>query len=202
MLEQGTQHISHIDERMAGVIKIIGPCTLSPQRYRFQSLVRAIVGQQISTKAARSVFNRLRAEAGGYVTAERIGALKTRQLRSVGLSDQKTKYISDLSRRVTSGTLRLDKLDVLDDDAVVAALTEVKGIGPWTAEMFMMFVLNRPDILPMADLGIQEGFRRIYKLRKRPSEERMLQLAKPWQPYRTIGSWYLWRHLDAVPEDY
>ena len=198
----GARHISKKDSRMAEVIKKIGPCTLAPRRARFQSLARAIVGQQISTKAARNVFDRLRRESGGYVTAERLVELPKRKLLSAGLSRQKAAYLADLSERVVNGTLRLNQLDHLHDEKVIVELTAVKGIGRWTAEMFLMFVLNRPDILPVGDIGIQDGFQLVYGLRRRPSEERMLALAEPWRPYRTVGSWYLWRFKDVVPEDY
>jgi len=202
MTKTGPLHIAHRDAKMAGVIKKVGPCTLRPRRQRFHSLVRAIVGQQISTKAARAVFERLRVEAGGYITAERIGRLRPHKLKTAGLSEQKTKYILTLSEQILSRDFRFERLDELDDEAALAALTTIHGVGRWTAEMFLMFVLNRSDILPMGDIGIQEGFRRVYNLAARPSENKMLALSEPWQPYRTIGSWYLWRYLDAVPEDY
>lgn len=195
------KHIAKQDPKMAAVIKLVGPCTLVPRRQRFQSLARAIVGQQISTKAAQSVFHRLKKEAGGYVTAERLAALSPVQLLSVGLSRQKVVYLHDLSARVINRTLRFDLLDAMEDEAVVQKLVAVKGIGRWTAEMFLMFVLNRPDILPVDDLGIQESFKRIYKLQARPTTKQMLKLAAPWQPYRTVGSWYLWRYLDVISQD-
>ena len=202
MMVHSTRHLASVDHRMAAVVRRVGPCTLTPRRQRFQSLVRAIVGQQISTKAARSVFERLRRTVGGYVTASRVAILTNRQLLGVGLSRQKAAYLRDLSARVVSGAVRLNRLDHLDDEAIIRKLTAVKGIGRWTAEMFLMFVLNRPDVLPVADLGLQDGFRRVYGLRRRPTAERMRQLAESWRPYRTVGSWYLWRYLDVVPEDY
>lgn len=184
---------------MAEVIDAIGPCALPARRGRFKSMVRAIVSQQISVKAAQSVFARVTGAAGGFVTAERIGRLSMDELRACGLSGQKASYIDDLARRVRTGELRLDRVGRLDDEGVIEHLTQVRGIGRWTAEMFLMFVLNRPDVLPVDDLGIQNGFARVYDLRKRPDPRRMERLAAPWRPYRTVGCWYLWRSLDSLP---
>jgi DNA-3-methyladenine glycosylase II len=182
---------------MARLIAGVGACELPRRHGRYASLVRAILSQQVSTSAARTILGRLRLAAGGHLSAERIAGLDDARLRAVGLSRQKAGYVRDLSARVLSGDLRLDHVHKLDDEAVIAHLTQVKGIGRWTAEMFLMFVLNRPDVLPVDDLGIQNGFMRLYGLRKRPTAERMQALASPWRPYRTIGCWYLWRSLDG-----
>src|SRR3989344_6884373 len=142
MTKTGPLHIAHRDAKMAGVIKKVGPCTLRPRRQRFHSLVRAIVGQQISTKAARAVFERLRVEAGGYITAERIGRLRPHKLKTAGLSEQKTKYILTLSEQILSRDFRFERLDELDDEAALAALTTIHGVGRRSAEMVLMFVFN------------------------------------------------------------
>lgn len=182
---------------MARAIEAVGPCRMELRRGRYAALVRAIAGQQVSTAAARSIYEKLRRGVGGYVTPDRIAAATDAELRSFGLSRQKVSYLRDLTTRVDDGALRLDRMTALDDAEVIAALTEVKGIGTWTAEMFLMFVLGRPDVLPVGDLGIRSGFKRVYGLRGEPTPRRMHQLAMPWRPYRSIGSWYLWRALDV-----
>lgn len=182
---------------MADVIEAVGPCGMTMRRGRYSALVRAIIGQQVSTAAARAINERVRLAAGGYVTAERLSGMADADLRACGLSRQKISYVRDLTDRVDSGSLRLERMSGLDDQAVVAALCEVKGVGAWTAEMFLMFVLGRPDVLPIGDLGIRQGFQRVYGLRKEPSAQRMRSLAQPWQPYRSVGSWYLWRALEC-----
>jgi len=161
-------------------------------------LVRAIVGQQVSTGAARAVYARLRAAAGGYISPERLAALDGSALRTCGLSKQKCTYVRDLTGRVLDGRLRLDALPRMSDEAVAVRLTAVAGIGPWSVDMFLMFVLNRPDVLPVGDLGIRNGFVRVFGLRKPPTPERMRRLAEPWRPYRTVASWYLWRSLELT----
>ncbi|HYC00129.1 MAG TPA: DNA-3-methyladenine glycosylase 2 family protein [Candidatus Limnocylindrales bacterium] len=184
---------------MAALIEIIGPCTLVPRRGRYAALVRAIIGQQVSTAAARTIYARLAAAAGGRLTPDAVAALSPAELRAAGLSGQKASYVRDLSERVLDGRLRLQRMHLLEDEAVIEELVGVRGIGRWTAEMFLMFVLCRPDILPVDDLGIRNGFRRVYGLRKMPSVARMHQLARPWRPWRTVGSWYLWRALELPP---
>ena len=120
-------------------------------------------------------------------------------LRGAGLSRAKMAYIRDLSARVRSGDVHLDSLDALDDEAVIAELRRIKGIGRWTAEMFLMFRLHRPDVLPVDDVGIVNSIRRAYRLRKPPSADRMRKIAEPWRPYRSVACWYLWESLEAVP---
>jgi len=195
----GPKHIAAVDPQMARAIKAVGACALPQRRGRYAALVRAIIGQQVSAKSAQSTYNKLRAAAGGHVTPERVGALTTDELRACGLSRQKLGYIVDLTAKVRDGHVRLDRLPGMDDDDIVESLTQVKGIGEWTAHMFLIFVLNRPDVLAVGDLAIQNGFMRVYGLRERPSAEEMHALAAPWRPYRTIGCWYLWRSLDALP---
>jgi DNA-3-methyladenine glycosylase II len=182
---------------MAAVIEAVGPCRMTMRRGRYAALVRAIVGQQVSTAAARAIYERVRSAGGGYVTAERLADLKDPDLRSCGLSRQKISYVRDLTERIGDGRLRLDRMAALDDEAAVQALCEVRGVGKWTAEIFLMFVLARPDVLPIGDLGVRQGFMRVYGLRKEPSAGRMHAIAQPWRPYRSVGSWYLWRALET-----
>ena len=185
---------------MARVIRAVGPCRLPQRHGRYATLVHAIISQQVSTASARAVQKKLRRVAGGYLSPERIAALSLKELAGAGLSRAKASYIAGLAAAVSSRQLRLDNIHRLDDQAVIERLIAIKGIGPWTAHMFLMFVLNRPDIMPTGDLGIAYGFRRVYGLGKVPSEKRMLALSEPWRPYRTVGSWYLWRSLD-LPSD-
>ena len=163
----------------------------------FPALVRTITAQQISTKAAATIHGRLVAlMAGGVATPEGLLALTDEQLRQAGLSRQKTSYLRDLAAKVASGELPVHTLDAMTDDEVIAALTQVKGIGRWTAEMFLMFRLHRPDVLPVDDLGIVKAVQKAYKLRKTPSADRLHQIGDPWRPYRSVACWYLWRSLN------
>ncbi len=161
------------------------------------ALVGAIVSQQLSTKAAAMIFGRFTALFPGNAIpgAAAIAALDDATLRGVGLSTQKVGYLRDLCARLSDGRLMLDELDELDDEIVIERLTAVKGFGRWTAEMFLMFRLHRPDVLPAGDLGIVNAIHRLYKLRKRPDAKRILKLGEAWKPYRSVASWYLWQTL-------
>ncbi|MDA1118116.1 MAG: DNA-3-methyladenine glycosylase 2 family protein [Proteobacteria bacterium] len=167
----------------------------------FQTLARAIVGQQISVKAAQSVWNRVLEVAPGMTPAE-ILALRRPRLRACGLSDRKTEYIADLARHVAEGTLHVHRWPQMDDEAVIGELVEVRGIGRWTAEMFLMFSLLRPDVYPLGDLGLLKAVRlNFFKGRKVPLS-RIRALGASWQPWRSVATWYLWRSLDPVPVEY
>jgi DNA-3-methyladenine glycosylase II len=166
----------------------------------FAALVRTIVGQQLSTKAAATIHQRLvDSLPGGLVTPEALDALHDTLLRQVGLSRQKSAYIRDLSAKAVSGELPLDHLPGMTDEEVIEAITKVKGLGRWSAEMFLMFRLRRPDVLPVDDLGIINAIHRLYKLRKRPDARRIRRIGEIWRPYRTVACWYLWRSLENVP---
>jgi DNA-3-methyladenine glycosylase II len=166
----------------------------------FVALTRAIISQQLSTRAAATIAARFDGLSGGLPTPESVGALTDADLRAVGLSGQKVRYIRDLCARVGDGSLPLHALEQLPDDAVIAALTAVKGIGRWTADMFLMFRLHRPDVLPVGDLGIVKAVQRAYRLRGLPTAERLTKIGEPWRPYRSVACWYLWASLDnAAP---
>ena len=187
------------DPILATLIRQHGACGLADALRvdHFSALVRAIIFQQLSTKAASTIHGRLVAMLpGGQVTPDSLSTLTEAQFRSVGVSRQKAMYLRDLCEKVTMGDVRLDGVDVLDDEGVIAALTRIKGIGRWTAEMFLMFRLHRPDVLPVGDLGIITAVQKAYGLRKRPSPERLRRLGEAWKPYRSIACWYLWRSLD------
>jgi DNA-3-methyladenine glycosylase II len=168
----------------------------------FSALVRTIVGQQLSTKAAATIHRRLlELLPDGIATPGALDALTDAQLRQVGMSRQKSAYVRDLSAKAASGELHLDRLAEMTDDQVIEALTKVKGLGRWSAEMFLMFRLRRPDVLPVDDLGIVNAIHRLYKLRKRPDAKRIRRLGEAWRPYRTVACWYLWRSLENTPLD-
>jgi DNA-3-methyladenine glycosylase II len=191
------------DPVLASIIKKHGACRLGAVRDRFDHfsmLVRAIVSQQLSTKAANTIHNRLLASMpDACATAAALAALTDEQLRAAGISRQKGGYLRDLCAKVASGALPLESLDALSDEEVIAALTQVKGIGRWTAEMFLIFRLQRPDVLPLTDLGIITAIQKAYGLRKKPTPDRMRKLGEVWRPYRSVASWYLWRSLENEP---
>jgi DNA-3-methyladenine glycosylase II len=191
------------DPVLADIIRRHGPCGLGAVRDRFDHfsmLVRAIVFQQLSTKAATTIHNRLiECMPGGRPTPECLAAITEAQFRSAGISRQKAAYLRDLCEKVASGAVPLDAVDGLDDEAVITALTQIKGIGRWTAEMFLIFRLQRPDVLPVGDLGVVNAIQKAYRLRKKPSPEKMRKLGEAWRPYRSVATWYLWRSLDNEP---
>ena len=180
-------------------MKELGPCGLETSRRidRFAMTVRSIVSQQLSVKAASTIHGRLEtALAARHVTPAAILALEADRMRACGLSWAKVASVRDLAAKVSDGTLALESLDALDDAQVIESLTTVRGIGQWSAEMFLIFRLGRPDILPVGDVGVQRAMRKLYGLRKHPSPARMTALARPWRPYRSVACWYLWRSLD------
>jgi DNA-3-methyladenine glycosylase II len=188
------------DPRLADVMRRIGPCRLFESRthHPFVSLVRALVSQQLSGKAAATIFGRVEALAGGkdQLTPTAVLAADPAALRAAGLSRQKISYIRDLAERVSDGRLALDALEHLPDDEVIREITAVKGFGRWSAEMFLMFRLNRPDIFPVGDLGIVKGCQRLLGMKRRPSPRTMMRAAEAWRPYRSVAAWYLWRILE------
>jgi DNA-3-methyladenine glycosylase II len=187
------------DPVLGAAIKRIGPCGLAGRQRNdhLTALVGAIVSQQLSTKAAATIFGRFAAlfPDGEIPDAAAIHALRDDELRGVGLSGQKVGYLRDLCSRIADQRLRLDELEALGDEQVIERLTSVKGFGRWTAEMFLMFRLHRPDVLPVGDLGIVTAMQRLYKLRKRPDPKRILKIGEAWRPYRSVASWYLWQTL-------
>lgn len=164
----------------------------------FSTLARAIVGQQISVKAAQSVWGRVLAEVGA-MTPQNILATDTTRLRGCGLSGQKTAYLLDLAQRFSSGALDPALWGALDDEALIVELTQVKGIGRWTAEMFLIFYMARPDVLPVDDVGLQRAMSLHYNAGKPLSKLKMQRIGKTWAPWRSVATWYLWRSLDPLP---
>jgi DNA-3-methyladenine glycosylase II len=189
------------DPVIGQLIRRYGQCGMGVNRGTdpFRALTRAIIGQQLSTKAAATIDSRFVALFRGRPTPRGIAKVSDAELRAVGLSSQKTAYLRDLCGRIVDGSLDLGSLQALPDDAIVEALTQVKGIGRWTAEMFLMFRLQRPDVLPVGDLGIVKAVQRNYGLRALPTPERITRIGEAWRPYRSIACWYLWASLDNAP---
>ena len=181
---------------MAAIIERVGPCKLSYREPVFETLVRSIVFQQLSGKAATTIFNRLVEAAGGKLTPEAILKLRTPTLRKVGLSKQKASYIRDLDTRTQAKEIDFEALPALSDEEIITALTKVKGIGVWTAHMFLLFALRRENVLPTGDLGVRAAIRKLYKKRSMPSPKQVEKIARGWHPYCSIASWYLWRSLE------
>ena len=187
------------DPVLASLIRQHGPCGLADALRvdHFSALVRAIIFQQLSTKAASTIHDRLLALfPERRLSPDALCAITEEQFRSVGVSRQKAMYLRDLCDKLVNGDVQLESIELLDDEGVITALTKVKGIGRWTAEMFLMFRLHRPDVLPVGDLGILSAVQKAYGLRKRPTPQRLLKLGDAWKPYRSIACWYLWRSLD------
>ena len=189
------------DPVIATLIRQYGECGLAKSQRAdpFHALLHAIIAQQLSTKAAKTIEGRFSALFDGGPTPAAVARVPDEQLRAVGLSGQKVKYIRDLCERILDGSLNLDTLTSLPDDEVIDALTSVKGIGRWTAEMFLMFRLHRPDVLPVGDLGIVKAVQRAYKLRALPTPARLTKLGEVWRPYRSVACWYLWASLSVPP---
>ena len=197
--EEAVLHLRSADARMAELIERVGAYTIEFRPPAFATLARSIVYQQLSGKAAGTIFGRLEhALAPGGVDAAALAALDEERLRSLGISPQKAKYLRSLAERTLDGTVCFGSLAEMSDDGVIAHLTSVKGVGVWTAHMFLMFALARPDVLPTGDLGIRNAMQRLYRLRKPPTPERMAKIARPWRPYASVACWYLWRSLDNV----
>jgi len=193
------------DPILGAAIRQIGACGLAARQRQdhLSALVGAIVSQQLSTKAAATIFGRFVAlfPEGHIPNAQAMHALDDSALRGVGFSGQKVGYLRDLCTRIGDGRLQLDELETLEDELVVERLTSVKGFGRWTAEMFLMFRLHRPDVLPVGDLGIVNAMQRLYRLRTRPDPKKMLKLGEAWRPYRSVACWYLWQTLKETKNE-
>jgi len=199
-------HLASADKVMAGLIAEIGPMSIErrrrgrPKGDAYGALLRAIVGQQLSVKAAATIFDRVLALFGGRMpTARELIEADETELRGAGLSGRKVEYLKDLAMKVESGELELDRLDQLTDEEIVAELTAVRGLGVWTAHMFLIFHMERPDVLPVGDLGVRNAVSAAYGLDEPPTPEEMERLAAPWRPHRTLASLYLWESYSSTP---
>ena len=194
----GKNPIEHLskDRKLAKVIKKIGSYEIRVTKNKYESLVEAIITQQLSGSAAKSISTKFRAL---YTTRfpKPIDVLTTpnSKLRKTGLSKMKVEYIKEISKKIESKELRLQKLPKLSDEEVVIELTKIRGIGRWTAEMFLIFTLGRMDVLPIGDLGLKKGIKKLHSMQELPTDEEMEKIAKKWRPYRTVATWYLWKSL-------
>jgi DNA-3-methyladenine glycosylase II len=195
-MRKAIKHLKKSDPVMRAIIERVGPCRMEFGEPTFHSLAEAIIYQQLNGKAAVTIFKRFTDVAGTPVTPEGIIKLSEPQLRAVGLSKQKSSYLRDLAEKTKSGLLNFEKLAGMPEAQVIEHLTQVKGVGVWTAHMFLMFTLRRPDVLPTGDYGVQVAIKKYYRKRKLPKPKDMEKIAKPWSPYRSIACWYLWRSLD------
>ena len=195
------RQLSAADPVLSALIKRYKGLTLASRGDAFQTLARSIVGQQISVKAAQSVWARF-AAAVGDMQPQHVLRLSEIQLRGCGLSGQKVGYLRDLSERFASGAIEVERWHDMDDETLIADLIQVKGIGRWTAEMFLIFYLTRPDVFPLGDLGVRRALSLHYNKGKPLSDRRIAALSKLWAPWRSVATWYLWRSLDPVPVEY
>jgi DNA-3-methyladenine glycosylase II len=195
-MRKALNHLKKSDPVLREIIERVGPCRIEYTSPEFHSLAEAIVYQQLNGKAAVTIFKRFAALAGEPLTPEGILRLTDEQLRGVGLSKQKSGYLKDLAAKTAAGLLDFSRLPDLSDEDVIRHLTQVKGVGVWTAHMFLMFSLKRPDVLPTGDYGVRAAMKKHYRKRKLPQPKDMEKIARAWAPYRSIACWYLWRSLD------
>ena len=196
-MKRAVTHLKKADPVLRAIIERIGPCKMEYGPPEFHSLAEAIVYQQLNGKAAVTIFKRFTDLAGDPVTPAGILKLTAVQMRSVGLSKQKSSYLFDMAQRTQRGELDFARLGGMSDEEVIKHLTQVKGVGVWTAHMFLMFTLRRPNILPVGDFAVQMAIKKLYRKRKMPKPADMEKIARAWEPYRSIACWYLWRSLDV-----
>ena len=196
---RATRLLARRDPVIRDLIRKYGPCGMADAQRpdHFSAIVKSITAQQLSVKAAKTIYGRIAALCDdGVPTPDGFAGVSDEALRAAGLSRQKIAYVRDLCAKVQDRTLDLDALPALEDEAAIEAITRVKGLGRWSAEMFLMFRLHRPDVMPVDDLGIVNAMKRAYGLRKKPNAKRMLKIAEGWRPYRSVACWYLWRSLE------
>jgi len=195
-MKKAVFHLKKSDPVMRAIIESVGPCRMEYGEPTFHSLAESIIYQQLNGKAAETIFKRFTDAAGTPLTPEGILKLTEQQMRAVGLSKQKSSYLRDMAQKTQSGSLNFEKLADMTEADIIAHLTQVKGVGVWTAHMFLMFTMRRPDVLPTGDYGIQVAMKKHYRKRKLPKPKDMEKIAKAWSPYRSVACWYLWRSLD------
>jgi 3-methyladenine DNA glycosylase/8-oxoguanine DNA glycosylase len=197
--EIALRHLNNVDQRMGKLIDKFGPPNFNLINNYYESLVRSIVYQQLSGKAASIIYERFLDlfVFDIYPEPKNVLAVSIETLRSSGLSYQKANYIRDLSEKWQEGTMNLTDIDSMTDEEISSELIKVKGIGQWTADMFLMFTLGRPDVFPFGDLGIQKGVMILTNMNRLPTQKEMERKTKKWQPYRTVAAWYLWKLVDG-----
>ena len=191
------KYLSNVDTRLARVIKVVGQYSIKVRNNAFQSLVESIIFQQLAGTAATVIYGRFIKYYNGVMPTpiQILSSPHTGLKSTVGLSSKKIEYLKDLSSKIKDGTLNLDALPSMTDEEIISTLQQVKGIGRWTAEMFLIFCLGRQDVLPVTDLGVQKVMQKLYSLPELPKPATMLAIAQPWKPYRSIATWYLWKSL-------
>lgn len=199
-MKKALAHLKKSDKILASIITRVGAYKITYREASFEALARAIVFQQLNGTAARTIYGRLEEAAGGKVTPAAIQNLSVGEMRRAGLSKQKIGYIRDLAEHALSGKVDFANLSQMTDEEVIVALTDIKGIGEWTAHMFLIFALRRPNVLATGDLGVRTAIQRAYKRRKLPSPKEMEKIAACWHPYRSVACWYLWRSLEFMPK--
>ena len=199
--DRAKRALARRDPVMGAIMRSHRKIFLTRRGEPFLTLARAIVGQQISVKAAQSVWDKVCA-CVGEVTPQGVLGRKRPELRACGLSDRKVEYIADLAQHFADGAIHVQRWPEMSDEEIIAELTEVRGIGRWTAEMFLIFSLLRPDVFPLDDLGLQKGIRLCYFKGRKLSLKTMARLGETWRPWRSVATWYLWRSLDPLPVEY
>ncbi len=199
-MRRAISHLKKADPVLAALIREKGPCRIQYAEPDFETLARSIVFQQLHGRAARAIFARLKSvtSADSRMTPGAVLQLRPADMRGLGLSQRKAEYLQDLAEKVQAGIIDFRQLAGLSDEAVIEHLTRVKGVGVWTAQMFLLFALRRPDVLAVGDLGIRSAVRKAYRLRKIPTPGKVAKLGKPWHPYCSVACWYLWRSVDTV----
>ena len=199
-MRQAIIHLKQADPILCEIIERVGPYRIQHAEPDFETVARSIVFQQLSGSSARAIFGRLKETLGSdeRMTPESILSLPLADARNAGLSQQKTNYLRDLAEKTQTGVIDFARLPRFSDEQVIEHLTVVKGVGVWTAQMFLMFALRRPDVLATGDLGVRSAIRKAYRLRSHPAPARVEKLGTKWRPYRSIACWYLWRSLDTV----
>lgn len=195
-MRHAVRHLKSNDPVLAAIIERIGPFRMTYREPCFATMARSITFQQLNGKAASTIFNRLLEAAGGELTPASLLALRDEQMRAVGMSRQKSSYLRDLATRTAAGEIEFERLPDMTDDDVIEHLTRVRGVGVWSAQMFLMFALKRPDVMPTADLGINVAIQRAYRKRKLPKPHHVLKISQPWRPFRSVACWYLWRFAE------
>lgn len=197
-IRNGLNHLSDIDPVLRKIISQTKPCVIKRRRNYYPSLVQSIINQQLSIKAGESIYKKFSTHFGKCVKPENVAATSVEELRKFGLSNAKAIYVKDLSEKILTNQLSLKNISLKSNDEIINELTKVKGIGVWTAHMFLIFTLGRLDVLPVGDLGIKNAIRKNYHLKKLPDEKKVAALCekKKWKPYQSIASWYLWMNLE------
>jgi DNA-3-methyladenine glycosylase II len=202
LLEKARRSLRRRDPRLGAVIASVGPCRLRPSGDPYRALIRSVIYQQLAGAAANAIAGRLRGRFGGrFPRPERLLAAPAAELRAVGLSRQKAATLRAVAASFADGSLSSRRLRQMDDAGVVEAVTQIKGIGEWTAQMLLIFSLGRPDVLPVGDYGVRKGVMKLYGLPALPARAELEAVAEPWRPYRSVASWYLWRHEAILPPE-